>query len=315
MQAAISDVGTAAATLCPVCERPEVEKWLEAPDRFHGRQELYQLARCRSCGLVWLKNAPSPHEMGAHYGKDYDRAIAAGGQDPNHWSERRDTLFKYKNGGSLLDVGCSAGGFLRSVKGPSWNLYGVEMSHEVAERAEATSGAKIFVGDILAAPFAGNTFDAITCFHVFEHLYEPREVLTKVAKWLKPGGVFFTMMPNIDSAGAHIFKSYWYALELPRHLYHFSPDSLRHVAHSAGLQELSITTHRELFIEHSVRYLADDLYRNMGYPRTSLSKLGRLSLPRRAVRKGFRLTVLPVLNALAAGAGQGESIHAVFTKS
>lgn len=314
MQAAISEVGIAAATLCPVCERSEVEKWLEAPDRFHGRQELYQLERCRSCGLVWLKNAPSPHEMGAHYGEDYDRAIAAGGQDPNHWSERRDTLFKYKNGGSLLDLGCSAGGFLRSVKGPSWNLYGIEMSHEVAERAEATTGAKVFVGDILAAPFAANTFDAITCFHVFEHLYEPREVLTKVAKWLKPGGVFFTMMPNIDSAGAHIFKSYWYALELPRHLYHFSPDSLRHLAHSAGLQELSITTHREVFIEHSVRYLVDDLYRNAGYPRMPLSKLGRRSFPRRAVRKGFRLTLLPILNALASSVGQGESIHAVFTK-
>ena len=153
----------------------------------------------------------------------------------------------------MLDLGCSSGGFLRSLKGPAWNLYGIEMSDEVARRAETATGAKVFVGDILDAPFSPNTFDVITCFHVFEHLYEPREVLLRVAQWLKPGGVFFAMMPNIDSAGRRIFGSYWYALELPRHTYHFSPQSLSRMADSVGLRQLSITTGREVFIEQSVR--------------------------------------------------------------
>ena len=314
MQVAVAERGTSVATLCPACERSEVDNWLEAPDRFHGRRQLYQLVRCRSCALVWLRNAPLPEEMGAHYGADYDRAIAASGQDPDHWSDRRNTLLKYKSGGSLLDLGCSAGGFLRSVKGPSWSLYGIDMSREVAQRAEASTGAKVFVGNILDAPFAANSFDAITCFHVFEHLYEPREVLTQVVKWLKPGGIFFTMMPNIDSAGAHIFRSYWYALELPRHLYHFSPVSLSHLANSVGLKELSLTTHREVFIEHSVRYIFDDLCHKLGSSKAPLAKLGRPGFPRRAVRKALRLTIFPVLHALAAIAGEGESIHAIFTK-
>src|SRR6202049_1076931 len=125
------------------------------------------------------------------------------------------------------------------------------MSTESADRALARCGAKVFVGDILDAPFKPASFDAITCFHVFEHLYQPREVLAKVSEWLKPGGIFYAMMPNIDSAGARIFKSYWYALELPRHTYHFSPASLRSMAHSVGLHEVSVTTHREVFIEAS----------------------------------------------------------------
>src|SRR6202043_3666498 len=103
--------------------------------------------------------------------------------------------------------------------------------------------------------------------HVFEHLYQPREVLSKIAAWLKPGGVFYTMMPNIDSAGARIFRSYWYALELPRHLYHYSPVSLQALARNAGLEVVSLTTNREVFIEQSMRYFFDEVCRKAGFSR------------------------------------------------
>jgi SAM-dependent methyltransferase len=285
-----------------------------APDRFHGREHFYHLVRCSSCSLVRLEDPPPPNEMGQHYGADYDRAISSGGADPNHWTERRDVLLKYKANGTILDLGCSSGGFLKSLKGPSWKLHGIEMSEAVGRKAEAGCGAEVFVGDILDAPFAPASFDAITCFHVFEHLYEPKEVLAKVALWLKPGGIFYTMMPNIESAGANIFKSYWYALELPRHLYHFSPRSLRNLAKLVGLQEVSITTHHEVFIENSVRYLVDQMAKSIGIPRVPLAKVESPSFIWKVMRKLFRLTILPGLNGLASLAGDGESIHAIFTK-
>src|ERR1700676_4623965 len=69
---------------CPACGYIGGGQWLQAPDRFQGRPPLYQLLRCRECSLVWLKNPPSPEEMGYHYGPDYDRAIAGAGEDPKH---------------------------------------------------------------------------------------------------------------------------------------------------------------------------------------------------------------------------------------
>ena len=251
--------------------------------------------------------------MGYHYGPLYDRAIAGAGEDPNHWLERRDTIMRYKSGGAVLDLGCSSGGFLASLRGPSWELFGIEMSDGMAKRAESRCGARVFVGDILDAPYLPNSFDVITCFHVFEHLYQPREVLARVQGWLKPGGIFYTMMPNIDSAGARIFGSYWYALELPRHLYHFSPTSLRTLGTSVGLEELSLTTNREVFIESSTRYLIDDACRRVGISRVPLAE-AKASIPWRIVRKMFRLTLLPVLNGAASFAGDGESIHAILQK-
>ncbi|MGC2331977.1 MAG: class I SAM-dependent methyltransferase [Candidatus Acidiferrales bacterium] len=308
------DVQESEITICPACERPSPMKYLSAPDRYHGRRKIYDLVRCRSCSLVWLRNAPTPTEMGAHYGPDYDRSVAAAGEEPNRWQGRWNVLSQYKTGGAILDLGCSSGGFLAGLTRSSWRLHGIEMSEDVAMRAREKSGAEIFVGDILDAPFHRESFDAITCFHVLEHLYQPGEIFKRVSEWLKPGGIFYLMVPNIDSAGCHIFKSYWYALELPRHLSHFSPKSLRTLAELGDLETVSVTTDREVFIEASTRYILDDVLRKIGINRTPLAQARRPGIPFRAVRKGFRMTILPVLNGLASLAGDGESVHAIFRK-
>jgi SAM-dependent methyltransferase len=301
---------------CIVCGHEGTEALLQAPDRFHGREVIYSLVRCSSCSLVWLDNAPKPEDMWQHYGQDYDRKIAVAGEtSPERWRDRRATLNLYKQSGAILDLGCSSGSFLETLKGGNWDLYGVEMSTESANRALARCGAKVFVGDILDAPFKPASFDAITCCHVFEHLYHPREVLTKVSQWLKPGGIFYANMPNIDSAGMRVFKSYWYALELPRHLYHFSPNSLSRLASSVGLEEVSLTTGREVFIEKSLYYMISDGLKAVGITRMPLSKVKEASFPRKVVRKMYRLTIQPVLTGLIALAGDGESIHAVFRKN
>jgi len=251
--------------------------------------------------------------MFEHYGADYDRSVAAAGEDRDRWRGRWEVLSQYKSGGIILDLGCSAGGFLAGLDN-SWTRYGIEMSQEVADKAQQKAGAKVFVGDILDAPFPQASFDAITCFHVMEHMYQPHEIFKRVAAWLKPEGIFYMMVPNIDSAGCRIFQSYWYALELPRHLFHFSPKSIRALANSVGLEEISITTDREVFIESSTRYILDDLLHKVGIDRAPLAKASRPGILFRVVRKGFRLTALPVLNVFASLAGDGESVHAILRK-
>lgn len=301
---------------CSLCGSPSTSEFLTAPDRFHGRSAKYTLNRCASCSLVWLQDPPLPEDMGQHYGPDYDRAVALAGDSPERWRGRVQVLNEMKpEGGSLLDLGCSSGGFLEAVRSPRWTLCGIEMSQPVAQRAESRSGATVFVGDILDAPYPAGSFDAITCFHVFEHLYEPVRVLERVSEWLRPGGVFYLMVPNIESVGARVFRSYWYALELPRHLYHFSPRSLTHLAQAVGLETVSVTANRELFVEKSAGYWIDDLMRKCGRPRLPLASRPQPGVAFRAVRKAFRLTAIPALNGVAALFGDGESIHAIFTKS
>ncbi len=300
---------------CPVCGQAGAREWLRAPDRFHGRQENYTLVRCRACSIVWLNQPPTPSEMQQHYTEAYDRLIAAAGQNsPHRWRERKKTLAQFKQSGALLDLGCSSGSFLQSLRSESWKLSGIEMSADSARRAEANSGAKVFVGEILEASFAPESFDVITCFDVLEHLSEPRKVLERVSEWLKPGGIFYVLVPNVDSAEARAFGSYWHGLELPRHLFHYSPESLKLLAESAGLREASLVTSRNPAVGTSLRYVGDDVFRAVGIRRTPVAYRGEASLPWRAARKLGRMTVLRFILALAPLVGGGESIHAIFRK-
>ena len=299
---------------CAACGHAGGRLFLSAPDRFEGRTVKYNLLCCPECSLVWQENPPEPKDMGQHYTADYDRKIAAGGESPGHFDGRRDALAHYKDGGAVLDLGCSSGAFLETLNGGRWELYGIEMSPEVARMAEKRTGAKVFVGDILDAPFAQGSFDAITCFHVFEHMYEPKQILEKVSYWLKPGGIFYMMVPNIHSAGEKTFRSYWYALELPRHLFHWSPKALRQVTRAVDLEEVSITTYREVFFEQSMKYVLDDFFKRFGIVRTPLAKKEEPGIPFKVVRKAFRLTILPILTQIIALRGDGESIHGVFRK-
>ncbi len=301
--------------VCPVCGHMGAQQWLRAPDRLHGRQENYTLARCPACSLVWLSNPPKPSEMHLHYTEAYHKLISAGGENsPHRWRARKAALAPHKRSGALLDMGCSSGAFLESLKGESWQLYGIEMSAEGAKTAEAKSGAHVFVGDVLEAPFPPESFDVITCFDVLEHVYEPRRVMIKVEEWLKPGGIFYVLVPNIDSAEARVFGSYWHGLELPRHLFHYSPTSLRNLAKTAGLSEISLVTRRNPAVGTSLRYAWDNVFQAVGIRRTPTAYLGAPRLPGRVARKLMRMTVLRVLLALAPLAGGGESIHAVFGK-
>jgi SAM-dependent methyltransferase len=304
-----------AAETCPSCGHCGAREWLRAPDRLHGRDVEYILVRCPSCFLVWLRNAPAPPEMHRHYTPAYDRLIAAAGENsPGRWRDRNEALSPYKRSGALLDLGCSSGAFLQTLYGGEWELFGIEMSEESANLAQRRTGATIFNGDILEAEFASNSFDLITCFDVFEHLYEPHKVIARVAQWLRPGGIFYVLVPNIDSAEARVFGTYWHGLELPRHLFHYSPASLRHLAESVGLKTVSLETRRNPAVGTSLRYVWDDLFRVVGVRRTPAAYLKEASLLWRAGRKLTRLTVLKLLLALAPLAGGGESIHAIFQK-
>jgi len=299
---------------CPVCGNAGTEKWLTGSDRFEQRKQSYDLLHCKSCSMVWLDNPPSLEEMAAHYTRHYYRVITAGGEGcSNRWEKHARTIARYKETGSLLDLGCSSGAFLSTMKRGDWELYGVEISESSAQQAHNRTGAHVFVGDVQDAPFSPESFDVITSFDVLEHLYQPREVMKRVSQWLKPGGIFLVAIPNIQSWEAQVFRSYWYGLELPRHLSHFSPASLGCLATSVGLKIEELTTPRAHYIEYSMHYVVDDLLQRLGISRFPLEP-SAADIPWKVVRKLLHLAVFSPMAAAACAATAGPVIEAVFRK-
>lgn len=128
--------------------------------------------------------------------------------------------------GSLLDVGCGTGVFLKSAQKKGWEIYGIEPNPKARQEAIAKVGLKVF-DTANTLNLTDHCFDVITLWHVLEHVSDPKEYILSLSKHLKPGGFIIIAAPNHQSYDAKHYKSYWAAYDVPRHLWHFSKDSIR----------------------------------------------------------------------------------------
>jgi SAM-dependent methyltransferase len=300
---------------CPCCGECSFAHWMQVPERSQSGAGCYDLLRCPSCLHIWLGNRPTPEEMSYYYGANYHRAIChAGETSAKRWKRQLQVISKYKAGGCILDLGCSSGAFLGYLKGGPWELHGIEASLPTAERARAMTGADVFAGDVEDATFSPNSFDVITCSDVLEHLYDPSKVFRRVRNWLKPGGIFYVFVPNINSWEARIFRSYWYGLDLPRHLHHYSAESLTGLATSVGLRRVRMITPAGRYVEQSAWILLDDLARRVGVSWTPSALTVELGIPWKVLRKAQRLSVGVLYSTIASCCGAAPSLQAVFQK-
>jgi len=276
----------------------------------------YKLARCTDCSLVWLENAPPMEEMAYHYGDAYHQVISGIGEAEvaRRWQKQRNVLSQFSTRGSLLDLGCSSGSFLSTFKNDSWELYGIEIDPKQADRARQMTRAQIFTGDLFEVSFPPQSFDVVTGFHVLEHLDRPLERLAKIYELLKPKGIFYLGIPNVGSWEARLFRSYWFGLELPRHLYHYSPQSLRRVMSTAGFHECLLRTPGS-YSTHSISYLLDTWLGtddSEGSLHRKVDKAGALAISN--ILAIYRVAVGRPLSKIAEFAQAGANIEAVFQK-
>jgi SAM-dependent methyltransferase len=135
--------------------------------------------------------------------------------------------------GRYLDVGCGSGGALGVASALGWQVSGIEVDEAAAAKARRFT-PEIHVGDALTAPYAPGRFDVVTAFHVLEHVPDPVAMIRRMLGWLAPDGLLIVEVPNAGGLGARIFGKAWAGLELPRHLSHFSPETLTRAVEQAG---------------------------------------------------------------------------------
>ena len=141
----------------------------------------------------------------------------------------------------LLDVGSGKGQFLDAAARAEWSVLGIEISEAAAAEAKRRYGLTTMVGDWATAEAMG-PFDAITFWHVLEHLPDPVEALRRARPLLVPGGVVVVSVPNLASWQARLFGDAWLHLDIPRHLVHYTPDSLAAVMARAGFDVIHSDT-------------------------------------------------------------------------
>ncbi len=91
--------------------------------------------------------------------------------------------------------------------------------------------------------------DIVILWHVLEHLLEPNQVLREIYRILSDNGVLIISVPNIRSYQARIFRSHWFHLDLPRHVYHYSMKSILYLLKDSNFK---IIQKHSFSFEHSV---------------------------------------------------------------
>ena len=147
--------------------------------------------------------------------------------------------------GTLLDVGCGNGQFVRQMRSLGWDAEGVDPDPAAAAYG-LSRGLKIFQGTIADIPL-NCTYDVITLNHVIEHVHDPISLLLECRQRLTPRtGRLMIATPNLRSLGHWWFRRYWRGLEVPRHLLLFSVSALQKCISRAGLSVHSIRTETRL---------------------------------------------------------------------
>jgi len=159
------------------------------------------------------------------------------------WSVRMyasiaDRWLRRTGGKRLLEVGCGYG-FALSRLEQRYETFGVDLSeYAVRQAARFAPGSRCLSADIeqeLPDELTDKSFDLIMAKYVFEHLERPLAAMKRLAKLLRPEGVFFFSVPNTDSLGAHLKGDQWYARKDPTHVSLLAPRVWLEYVSKAGL--------------------------------------------------------------------------------
>lgn len=146
----------------------------------------------------------------------------------------------------VIDAGAGRGRFVAAARAAGYDAHGIEPSRRGVAAARAAYGVELDRATIEAA--APGPADAVTLWHVLEHLDDPGAALRRVASWLEPGGVLLVGVPNLASLQARLAGGRWFHLDLPRHRVHFTPRGLTTLLARSGF-EVAATHH--LLAEHN----------------------------------------------------------------
>ncbi len=247
---------------CAICGSTNSKKLLTSHDKYiRVDNTKFTLVRCSVCELVYLNPQPTMEELVKYYPSHYpsylpeykvleeNRLLAflkgikklitppsSSASSPNETSSDTSRL-------RVLDFGCGSGRFLLSMRlaHPLWELHGFDISTNKEIKSIGHDVSIILdAPDTIGSYFEHESFDRIYLNNVLEHVNDPVATLRMLTTLLRLDGEMVIEVPNIDSIKFKIFRSNFFPLEIPRHLYHFSPLTLSKLCRKCGLSIIEV---------------------------------------------------------------------------
>ena len=224
-------------TTCPVCDSSHIQQVLSVKD-FTVSEEIFSIMECTTCSLRFTQDVPAKNSMSAYYAsEDYiSHTDTSKGLINKLYKKVRQITLKqkaswvqsntHKQKGKLLEIGSGTGAFASEMKNRGWEVIGLEPDEKARQNAMELYQLPLQPVENLYSLLPGS-FDAIVLWHVLEHVHDLHDYMKKFRELLTPEGVLIIAVPNYTSADAKVYKEFWAAYDVPRHLYHFSPGAMK----------------------------------------------------------------------------------------
>lgn len=149
---------------------------------------------------------------------------------------------KLNPGDRILEVGCGSGQLALYLQHCGFDVEVTDVSQEILAEISERHGIQGYCGDLQEISFTGSLYQAVIFNNVLEHLDAPGKNLQQACRLLAPGGLIFLEVPNIASVQFKLFSGNWFPLQLPEHLFHFSPESLSSLTAECALTQVWMST-------------------------------------------------------------------------
>ncbi len=225
---------------CPICSNDSFKTYFETKDYFFTN-ENFTLSQCKNCDFVFTN--PIPNNLDYYY--ETPEYLSHNTKNKSIitklYSEIRkinlkrkyNLVSKYIDKGSILDIGCGTGELLEQFCKNGWETIGIEPNKNAREIASK----KIEVFDEKDLQnLKPKSFDVISMWHVLEHVPHLNKRITEVSNLCKNDGIMIFALPNLNSPDSRKYGKYWSALDVPRHLYHFTQQTFEKLISKHGLK-------------------------------------------------------------------------------
>ncbi|MBM9602700.1 class I SAM-dependent methyltransferase [Desulfopila inferna] len=212
----------------------------------HERQ--YDIYKCNSCTVCFTYPVPSAELLTRIYSGEYwlrEGKVNVPKKNLTGLVQKFNTIRlaamvkplvrHLKPGDRILEVGCGSGQLAVYLQECGFNIEVTDVSTEILEEISDLHKIKGYCGDLQDISFDDEPYQAVIFNNVLEHLDDPEGNLRQACQLLDRNGLVFVEVPNIESFQFKLFGEKWFPLQLPEHLYHFSPISLQKIAGKCGL--------------------------------------------------------------------------------
>jgi len=256
---------------CPICKSEKVNQIFNCKD-YSLTQEDFGILQCLTCNLQFTFPIPPKDQIAPYYNFPAyisHSDIKEGWMNKIYHQVRQYTLLnKTKwvqslftgHKGSLLEVGAGTGAFANAMVQKGWNVTALEPDEASRKKAFENYQINLLPIDNLYN-IHDQKFDVITLWHVLEHVHDLSDYMNTFKHLLKPNGRLLIAVPNYTSFDGQYYKNFWAAYDVPRHLYHFSPQSLERLA---TLYNMQIVQYKPMWFDSFYISLLSEQYKKTG---------------------------------------------------